>query len=134
MIADKVVKVAVYTRVSTQEQAVEGTSLEYQNGQLETHCRSQGWMVSQSYVDPGYTGKDGERPGLKKMLADANLGLYDKVVVYKLDRLARNLRLLLEIEDRLKKNGIFVHSVKESIDTSTAIGRTVFQVLGLASE
>ena len=68
------------------------------------------------------------------MLADANLGLFDKVLVYKLDRLARNLRLLLEIEEKLRKSEISINSLNESIDTSTAIGRTVFQVLGLADE
>jgi len=131
---DKIIKVAVYARVSTQEQAVEGTSLEYQSGQLEHYCGSMNWVIWQSYVDPGYTGKDGDRPGLKRLLADAKLGLFEKVVVYKLDRLARKLRLLLEIEEKLKDYGVALYSVKENIDTSTAIGRTVFQVLGLAAE
>jgi len=131
---NKIVKVAVYARVSTQEQAVEGTSLEHQSGQLESYCGSQGWVIWQSYVDPGYTGKDGDRPGLKRLLADANLGLFEKVVVYKLDRLARKLRLLLEIEEKLRDQGVALHSVKETLDTSTPIGRTVFQMLGLVSE
>jgi len=128
------IKVAVYARVSTQEQAIEGTSLEYQAGQLESYCGSQGWVIWQSYVDPGYTGKDGDRPGLKRLLADAKLGLFEKVIVRKLDRLARKLRLLLEIEEKLKDHGVALHSVKETIDTSTPIGRTVFQMLGLVSE
>ena len=131
---DKIIKVAVYARVSTQEQAVEGTSLEYQSGQLEHYCGSMNWVIRQSYVDPGYTGKDGDRPGLKRLLADAKLGLFEKVVVYKLDRLARKLRLLLEIEEKLKDYGVALHSVRENIDTSTAMGRTVFQVLGLTAE
>lgn len=131
--ADYQIKVAIYSRVSTQEQ-VEGTSLEFQSQLTEDYCRAHGWIISQRYTDPGFTGKDGERPGLKRMLADANLGLFDKVLVYKLDRLARNLRLLLEIEEKLKKSEISINSLNESIDTSTAIGRTVFQVLGLAGE
>lgn len=131
---NKIVKVAVYARVSTQEQAVEGTSLEHQSGQLESYCGPQGWVIWQSYVDPGYTGKDDDRPGLKRLLADAKLGLFEKVVVYKLDRLARKLRLLLEIEEKLKDHGVALHSVKETLDTSTPIGRTVFQMLGLVSE
>jgi len=131
---DKIVTVAVYARVSTQEQAQEGTSLEHQADQLDAYCKAQGWEIAGRYVDPGFTGKDGERPGLQRMLKDADLGVFDKVVVYKLDRLARNLRLLLEIEDKLKKGGVFLYSVKESIDTSTSIGKVVFQVLGLASE
>jgi len=132
--ANKIVKVAIYTRVSTQEQAAEGTSLEYQSNQLESYCGSNNWVVLQSYVDPGYSGKDGDRPGLGRLLADAKLGLFEKVVVYKLDRLVRKLRLLLEIEEKLKDYGVALYSVKENIDTSTGIGRTVFQVLGLTAE
>lgn len=132
--ADKSVRVAVYARVSTQEQAVEGTSLEHQSDQLESYCQSQGWKVIQEYVDAGFTGKDSDRPKLKHLLADAKLGLFNKVVVYKMDRLARNLRLLLEIEDKLKENGISFHSVKEAFDTSTASGRHFLQMLGMISE
>jgi len=132
--ADKIVRVAVYARVSTQEQAVEGTSLEYQQEQLKKYCESQGWEIFQTYVDAGYTGKDDNRPRLKHLLADAKHGLFDKVIVYKLDRLSRKLRLLLELEEKLKECGVALFSIKESIDTSFAIGRTVFQVLGLVSE
>jgi site-specific DNA recombinase len=108
---DHVPRVAIYTRVSTQEQAEKGTSLESQSEQLEVYCKLQGWAITGRYIDPGYTGKDGERPGLKRLLADADLGVFDRVVVYKLDRLARNLRLLLEIEVKLKKSGVFLYSV-----------------------
>ncbi len=131
---DKSVRVVIYARVSTQEQAVEGTSLEYQSDQLESYCQSQGWKVIQEYVDAGFTGKDGDRPKLKHLLADAKLGLFNKVIVYKMDRLARNLRLLLDIEDKLKENGISFHSVKEVFDTSTASGRHFLQMLGMISE
>ena len=131
---DKIVRVAVYARVSTQEQAVEGTSLEYQQEQLEKYCESRGWEIFQLYVDAGYTGKDDNRPGLKRLLTDAKLDLFEKVVVHKLDRVSRNLRLLLELEEKLKEYGVALFSIKESIDTSFAIGRTVFQVLGLVSE
>lgn len=64
----------------------------------------------------------------------AKTGIFDKVIIYKLDRLARNLRLMLELEDKFKKESVSLHSIKESLDTSTAIGRTVFQVLGLTAE
>ena len=132
--ANQIVKVAIYARVSTLEQATEGTSLEYQSDQLESYCQSQGWEVIQEYVDAGFTGKDGDRPRLRRLLADAKLGLFNKVVVYKMDRLARNLRLLLEIEDKLKENSISFHSIKEVFDTSTANGRHFLQMLGMISE
>jgi len=134
MKTDRAIRAAIYARVSTQEQAVEGTSLENQSDQLTNYCKAQGWDIVQKYVDPGYTGKDGNRPGLQHLLADAKLGLFEKVVVFKLDRLARKLRLLLEIEEKLKDDNVYLHSVKETLDTSTPIGRTVFQMLGLVSE
>ena len=101
--------------------------------QLTNYCHLQGWEIFQNYVDPGFTGKDGNRPALKRMLADAKLGFFNRVLVTKLDRLSRNLRLLLEIEENLKQSRISVSSIKESIDTSTALGRTVFQVLGVSA-
>jgi len=128
------VRVATYARVSTQEQATEGTSMEFQDSQLNTYCQLQGWMIINSYTDPGYSGKDDNRPGLERMLSDARIGMFDKVVVYKLDRLARNLRLLLDIEQRLRAYGASLTSVKESVDTSTGTGKMVFQMFGMIAE
>ena len=128
------VKVAIYARVSTQEQANEGTSLDHQCEQLKIYCQSQEWQVVGTYVDRGHTGKDADRPKLKNLLSGARLGLFQKVAIYKLDRLARKLRLLLELEENLKDCGVYLYSLKDQVDTSTAIGRTVFQVLGLVSE
>ncbi|MGD1119800.1 MAG: recombinase family protein [Dehalococcoidales bacterium] len=128
------IRVATYTRVSTQEQAQEGTSLDFQDSQLTTLCQLQRWSIINSYTDPGYSGKDGSRPGLERLLADAKIRLFDKVVVYKLDRLARNLRLLLEIEQKFKAYGVTITSVKESVDTSTGTGKMVFQMFGMIAE
>lgn len=127
-------KVAIYARVSTEEQANEGTSLDHQHEQLKAYCESQEWQIVETYVDAGFTGKDGQRPELKHLLSDAKLGLFQKVVIYKLDRLARNLRLLLELEEILKANQVCLCSMKEQCDTSTHIGRMIFQVLGIVGE
>jgi site-specific DNA recombinase len=131
---EKTIKVALYARVSTQEQAIEGTSLDHQIDQLESYCQAQGWSIADKFIDPGYTGKDGNRPALKRLLTEAKLGVFQKVLVFKLDRLTRKLRLLLEVEEKLKECGISLHSIKETLDTSSAMGRTVFQMLGLVSE
>jgi site-specific DNA recombinase len=127
-------KVALYTRVSSQEQATEGTSLEFQHEELTAYCQGKRWEVFREYTDPGYSGKDGNRPELQRLLANAKLNRFKKVVAFKLDRFARNLRLLLELEEQLGKDGVSLYSVKESIDTSTAMGRVVFQILGLVAE
>jgi len=99
-------RVVTYSRVSTQEQASEGTSLDFRQAQLTGYCQLQGLTVVNSYVDAGFTGKNGDRPGLQRLLTDARLGLFDRMVVFKLDRLARSLSLLLEIEKTLNGHGI----------------------------
>ncbi len=128
------VRVAAYTRVSTAEQANEGTSLDFQDSQLTTYCQLQGWTLTNRYTDPGRSGKDDDRPGLQRMLSDAKIGLFDKLVVFKLDRLARNLRLLLELEQELRSHAVGLISMKESVDTSTATGKIVFQMFGMVAE
>jgi site-specific DNA recombinase len=128
------IRVATYARVSTTEQAAEGSSLSFQASQLTGYCQLQSWTIINSYVDPGFSGKDGDRPGLKRLLTDAKLGLFDKMVVFKLDRLARNLSLLLEIEKAVNGQGITLISMKESVDTSTPTGKMVFQLFGMVAE
>jgi DNA invertase Pin-like site-specific DNA recombinase len=60
--------------------------------------------------------------------------LFDKVLIFKLDRLARNLRLLLEIEQKLRGYGVSFISVKEAIDTLLSIGKMMFQMFGMVAE
>jgi site-specific DNA recombinase len=127
------IRVATYARVSTQEQ-VEGTSMEFQDAQLTGYCALQNWTIINAYTDPGFSGKDGDRPGLERLLSDAKIGLFDKVLVFKLDRLARNLRLLLEIEQKLRGYGVSLISVKEAIDTSSSTGKMMFQMFGMVAE
>ncbi len=127
-------RVALYTRVSTEEQAMEGTSLDLQLEQIKEHCNRQGWQVARQYCDPGFSGKNDDRPGLRQLLSEARSDVFEIVVVSRLDRLARKLRLLLELEETLKDNDVSLYSIRENIDTSSAIGRAVFQVLGLTAE
>jgi site-specific DNA recombinase len=131
---DQLIRVATYARVSTQEQATENTSMAFQESQLTAYCQMQGWTIINDYVDPGFTGKNGDRPGLKQLRADARKGLFDMVLVCKLDRLARNLRLLMEIESELNEYHVSLTSIKESVDTSSSTGKMVFQLLGVVAE
>ena len=59
---DKLTRAAIYTRVSSQEQVTEGTSMGFQDSQLTAYCNIQGWVIINSYADPGFSGKDGNRP------------------------------------------------------------------------
>ena len=131
---EHVVRVAIYTRVSSQEQVDNGTSLESQCEELESFCKGQKWEIFNHYVDGGFSGKNDARPGLESLRRDAKAGYFEKVIVWRLDRLARNLRLILGIEAELREQNVALFSMKEMFDTSMPIGRTVFQILGLTAE
>ena len=79
--------------------------------------------------DEGFTGFDMNRPDFKKMMADVENGVLDVVIVYRLDRISRNVPEFSYIFSRLQANHVSFISVKESFDTSTPIGRTVMYIL-----
>ena len=116
-----------YRRVSTEEQHREGTSLDWQLAKLAAVAPN-----AIDYCDAGHTGTNGDRSDLQRLLRDAQPG--DRVLLWKLDRLARNLRLLLEIEAKLREKNVPLISITENIDTSTAFGRMIFQILGVVAE
>jgi site-specific DNA recombinase len=84
-------KVAAYIRVSTHMQVEEGYSLSAQRERLKAYAFSQGWEIVQFYVDEGISAKDMERQELQRMLKGVNEGIFDIVLVYKLDRLTRSV-------------------------------------------
>ena len=118
-----------YSRVSSEEQAAHGISIDAQRGILEGYAA----MTSQQiriYEDAGYSGKNTNRPALQQLLADCRSGSVSAVVVWKLDRLSRSLRdTLTIIEDVFQPRGITLVSVTESIDTSTPSGRMMLNLL-----
>src|SRR5215217_7891623 len=93
----RTIRAAVYERVSSEEQ-VEGYSLDAQDRAGKHYCEAHCWEVAQIYRDEGRSARADDlakRPAFEQMLADAEDGLIDVVVVHKLDRFARNLRLTL---------------------------------------
>jgi site-specific DNA recombinase len=124
-------RVVGYVRVSTVKQAEEGLSLEVQRQRLEA------WVAAQAdadlvevVVDAGRSGKRADnRAGLQKVMAMADAGEVDLVVVVKLDRIARSTRDLLDIVDRLDRREVAFVSLKDNIETGTACGRFFLTVL-----
>ena len=121
---------AGYVRVSSEEQAAHGISIDAQRAILE------GWAAMTQagpmviYQDPGFSGKNMERPALRQLLADVRAGRVSVVVVWKLDRLSRSLRdTLAIIEDELQPRGVSLVSTTESIDTATPAGRMMLNML-----
>src|SRR5690606_9032837 len=88
---NKIMKTAIYIRVSTEEQVKEGYSISAQTQKLKAFCISQGWEVEGLYIDEGISAKDMERPQLQEMLQDIKEGKIECVLVYRLDRLTRSV-------------------------------------------
>ncbi len=131
-------KVALYTRVSTDEQAREGYSLEVQREYLEDFAKKQGWEIyypeeGKIYADD-ITGYTLDRPALKKLLFDAKRKRFDSVLVYKLDRFSRRLKDMLNLIDELEDMGIGFKSATEPFDTMTSAGKLMMQQLGSFAE
>jgi site-specific DNA recombinase len=121
---------AIYTRVSTEEQAREGYSLPAQEERLRSHAKSQGWAVYKLYMDDGYSAGTRDRPALKRLLFEASLKRFDVVLAYKIDRLSRSLKDLIDIVAELNQFDIGFKSCTELIDTTRPEGRLMFHQFG----
>ena len=131
--AEATTRVALYLRISTDEEH-QPFSLEAQEHRLTAFVPTQpGWEQVKTYVDQT-SGAYAERPGLSEALRDARLGLYDVLLVYRVDRFARSLKVLVHLLEELDSAGVAFRSATEPIDTSTATGRMLAQLLGVFAE
>lgn len=122
-----VVRVAVYTRVSTEDQAKEGFSLAAQAERLRAYCQARGWEIAGSYEDDGYSGRTTRRPAYERMMAERES--WDTILVLKMDRIHRNSRHFMEMMEKLGESGKDFVSATESLDTTTAMGRFVMDII-----
>ncbi|MBF0570835.1 MAG: recombinase family protein [Candidatus Omnitrophica bacterium] len=131
-------KVAIYIRVSTDEQAHEGYSLEVQEEFLRKYAQNNGWKLYCPKNDEIYrddeSGYSLNRPALRQLLTDASQKKFDIVLVYKVDRCSRRLQDLLNLVDELESYGIALKSATEPYDTTTSAGKLMFQQLGSFAE
>lgn len=128
-------KVAIYTRVSTIEQAEEGYSISEQQDKLKKYCDIKDWKVVRVYTDPGFSGSNTNRPSLQQLISDCKNNMFDAVLVYKLDRLSRSQKdTLYLIEDVFNKNGVGFISLSENFDTSTAFGKAMIGILSVFAQ
>jgi len=121
------IRAAIYTRVSTEEQAKEGFSLDAQLDKLRSYCKARDWIVAGEYVDDGYSGRKTKRPAYMKMLEE--IEKWDAILVIKMDRIHRNQKNFMFMMEQLNKNKKEFVSMSESFDTSTAIGRFVMNII-----
>jgi DNA invertase Pin-like site-specific DNA recombinase len=125
-----VIRVAVYTRVSTSQQSDDA-----QLQELVALCSRSGWKVVRTYRETisGTKGVD-QRPQLKSLLQEARQRQFDKIVVWSADRLARSMRHLVTVLGELNDCGIQIFSYRQGIDTSTPMGAMLWQFLGIFAE
>lgn len=125
---------ALYVRVSTDIQ-VDGYSIEAQIESLENYLKSQGWTNYKTYIDPGFSGKDLNRPAIQRLIRDCNNGLIDMVLVFKLDRLSRSQKDTLElIEEVFNKNNVGFISIRERFDTTSPFGKAMIGILSVFAQ
>jgi len=127
MDAQKPVRAALYTRVSTEEQAKEGFSLDAQVDKLRSYCKARDWVIAEEYIEDGYSGRTIKRPAYTKMMEE--MEKWDALLVIKMDRIHRNSKNFMFMMDQLNKNKKEFVSMSESFDTSTAIGRFVMNII-----
>ncbi len=122
-------RAAIYARVSTEEQADEGHSIDAQLRLTREFCTRKGWTVIAEYVDPGFSGRTLNRPRAQEMLRDAHASAFDVIVVHKLDRLSRSLLDTLSTLADLNRIGVSFASATEDFDFTTPIGKVLLALL-----
>jgi len=121
------VRAALYARVSTEEQAEEGYSLDAQMRRLEQYCEMEGWTVAGRYREEGHSGRNINRPEYQRMIAEKDQ--WDVVLVLKMDRIHRNSKNFSVMMEELAKANKNFCSAQEDFDTSSANGRFVMDLM-----
>lgn len=123
-----------YIRVSTENQATEGVSLEAQEEKIRAWCVLNDYELTNIYVDAGISGaKANNRPGLQDALK-TTCRHHGALIVYSLSRLARSTRDTIAIAETLDRHKADLVSLSEKIDTTTAAGKMVFRMLAVLNE
>ena len=124
-------RVFLYARVSTEEQAIHGLSIEAQLQALEDWARINGHKVVDTYIDAGISARKpaAKRPELQRLLADAQAGKGDLIVFTKLDRWFRNIAEYYKVQEILEKCHVDWRTIQEDYDTSTASGRLKINIM-----
>src|SRR5664280_2088883 len=122
-------KAVGYIRVSTEEQAREGISLDNQKAKIEVYCELNDLNLVKIIEDAGKSGKDLNRDGIQSLLGMIKARAVDAVVVYKLDRLSRRVKDTLTLMDLIEKKSVAFHSITERIDTKSAMGKFFLNIM-----
>jgi len=125
----------IYVRVSTEEQAQEGFSVRGQTEKLKSYALLKDWDIFDIYADEGISGKNiVDRPAITRLIDDIENGKVNNVLVFKVDRLTRSTRNLLELVELFEEYNCAFNSLTESIDTDTPSGRMFLKIIGIFAE
>jgi DNA invertase Pin-like site-specific DNA recombinase len=125
-----IVKTAIYTRVST----TTNQSVEMQLRDLRELADRRDFEVVSEYCDEGVSGAKNSRPGLDRLLADAEARQFSVVLVWKLDRLGRSLVHLVRLMEDFRRLGVELVSFSEGLDFTTTTGKLLFQIISAFAE
>lgn len=128
------IRVAIYVRVSTVYQ-IDKDSLPMMKQDLTAYCKY--ILNTEDYVifeDAGYSGKNMDRPAYQKMMSQVRQGLFTHILVWKIDRISRNLLDFANMYAELKELGVTFVSKNEQFDTSTAIGEAMLKIILVFAE
>jgi site-specific DNA recombinase len=123
-----------YIRVSTSDQADSGLSLQYQESKIRAYAEAMDITLVDVVADAGYSAKSMNRPAMQGIITQIKNRSVDAIVILKLDRLTRSVKDLGAIVELIEKNNVALVSVQDSINTSTAAGRLILNVLGSVSQ
>lgn len=120
-------RVALYARVSTEDQATEGFSLDAQMRRLEMYSDMEGWVIAGKYREEGHTGRNTNRPEYQRMMNEQDQ--WDVILVLKMDRIHRNSKNFTQMMENLTSCGKNFCSIQEQFDTKSAMGRFVMDLM-----
>ena len=123
-----------YTRVSTDQQADRGVSLAAQTEKIRAMAVVHGVELVDVIVDAGESAKTLDRPGMARLIELVDTRAVDTVIIAKLDRLTRSVKDLAELLERFNRRGVSLVSVAESLDTGSAAGRLVLNIMTAVSQ
>ena len=123
-----------YVRVSTEDQAREGVSLATQKEKIEAYCKLKDLDLIGVIEDAGISAKNLKRPGVREVLEMAREKRIDAIVVLKLDRMFRSTVDALESTRKFEKWGVAFHSIQETLDTHSAMGKFFFTLIAAIAE
>lgn len=126
----RIIRVGLYERVSTDEQALRGYSIDAQMQSLEEFCKNNDYKIVDHYTDAGVSGGKAafRRPEMSRLLEDVEAGKIDMVLFTKLDRWFRNIKEYFKVQEVLEKHRVEWKAIHEDYDTTTANGRMAITI------